>query len=528
MKFGLPYLYHFDERFYVNTAGKLGSGVISYGPYAPTGLSNILFGSYATYFVIGKLLGYFSSAGEFEALYRSDPTIFYQIGRFISAFLGALTVIAIFKLGKLTSRLGTGLIAAGLLATSFLHVRDSHFSVPDVAMTTFVIFSITLAVLGVQKVKPKYLYLAGVVGGLAIALKWTALPIVVPLSWACIKIFGMVSRKSFFKLFRKLILTNMFIVLGFFLGSPQILINPSPYLEIAFSKYDSTKAVGFEIWQVDTIPGFLFYGKTLLYGAGFVLLVLGIIGALRRMFLIGKGGDKYSLLLLSFPVVYYLLMGITYEYFARYALPLVPFLALFAAETIIGLWDWGEIKEKRWIRRATTVLFVTALVLPLIYSIRLDILFSREDTRTVSKQWIETHIPEGAKIALDFEVHVPMLSTLEKPAPGDGKIYDVDTMSITGLSDHPLEWYLEEGYDFLIASSFLYKIPLVNDNENIARVTFYESLDRDFELIQEFKPYLGNSEPSFIFDEIYGPIVSLWQREQPGPTLKIYQLKGEY
>jgi hypothetical protein len=30
---------------------------------------------------------------------------------------------------------------------------------------------------------------------------------------------------------------------------------------------------------------------------------------------------------------------------------------------------------------------------------------------------------------------------------------------------------------------------------------------------------------TFIFDEIYGPAISLWQRERPGPTIKVYRLK---
>jgi hypothetical protein len=42
--FGLPYLYHLDEHYYINTALKLGSGVVNNPPYAPTGFSNVLFG----------------------------------------------------------------------------------------------------------------------------------------------------------------------------------------------------------------------------------------------------------------------------------------------------------------------------------------------------------------------------------------------------------------------------------------------------------------------------------------------------
>ena len=35
-----------------------------------------------------------------------------------------------------------------------------------------------------------------------------------------------------------------------------------------------------------------------------------------------------------------------------------------------------------------------------------------------------------------------------------------------------------------------------------------------------------NRKLPFIFDEIYGPAVSLWQRERPGPVLKIYAVNS--
>ena len=47
-------------------------------------------------------------------------------------------------------------------------------------------------------------------------------------------------------------------------------------------------------------------------------------------------------------------------------------------------------------------------------------------------------------------------------------------------------------------------------------------MDKDFKLIKEFYPGADPKEPPFIFEEMYGPVVSLWQRERPGPVIKIY------
>lgn len=97
-------------------------------------------------------------------------------------------------------------------------------------------------------------------------------------------------------------------------------------------------------------------------------------------------------------------------------------------------------------------------------------------------------------------------------------------MGETGLFEHPLSWYQQQGYDYLIASSFIYDIPLVFKAENEKRQAFYKSLDQNLELVQEFRPNNSSQDPPFIFDELYGPAVSLWARERPGPVIKVYKL----
>ena len=526
--FGLPYLYHFDERFYVNTAGKLGSGVLWYSPYAPTGLSNVLFICYSALFIIGRITGHFTSAQEFMALYRTDPTVFYLTGRLINALLGTMTVFFIYKLGKLVSKPPTALLAAGFLAVAFLHVRDSHFAVPDITMSAFIIISFTIAVLGMQLRRIRYIYFAGLLSGLAVAMKWTSLPSFLPIIiCATVVSWERQGARLSTQLFKNIIITCASFFLGFALGSPQILINPTPYIDSAKGQYTLAKYGGFYIWQVDTLPGWLFYGKTLFYGIGLAMLMLGLIGMVLRLVAVIRKSDLNSVLLLSFPLLYFILMGSTPHYFSRYMLPVIPFLALFSAEAILFLAGFFGRANKYWQYGIITLLGIIVVVEPFANSIRLDMLLLRPDTRTLAKDWIENNIPDGEKIALEYEVHVPWLATPDKPAPRSRRTYEALTMEESGLADHTLEWYRNEEYRYLIASSFIYEVPLVDEQKNAARTEFYRQLDRDLELIQEFKPYSGNTAPPFNFDEIYGPLISLWQRENPGPTIKIYRVNEE-
>jgi hypothetical protein len=154
-------------------------------------------------------------------------------------------------------------------------------------------------------------------------------------------------------------------------------------------------------------------------------------------------------------------------------------------------------------------------------SVRSNTLLTRGDTRTLAKEWIEENIPVGARIATDWAVHSPPLSTPERAVPDGRVVYDYDAIGGIGLAAHPLEWYRTEGYDYIVTTSYISDIPLVYRDQNPTRDAFYASLPDALDMVAEFSP--GDSVP-FVFDEIYGPFVSLWQRERPGPTLKIYAI----
>jgi hypothetical protein len=152
------------------------------------------------------------------------------------------------------------------------------------------------------------------------------------------------------------------------------------------------------------------------------------------------------------------------------------------------------------------------------------VLLTQLDTRTIAKGWIEANIPAGAKIAADWPIHTPPLSAANQPVPDSSAAYDLQYIGGSGLSDHDLDWYRQQGYGYLIATSFIYDIPLVFPKQDADRKAFYASLPQKLVPVKKFSADPGGTEPPFIFDEIYGPAVSLWQRERPGPTIEIYQL----
>jgi hypothetical protein len=527
--FGLPFAYHFDERFYINAAGKIGEGVLSYPPYAPTGLSNIIFICFGIFFVIGKVTGYFESAQAFRDLFFTDPTFFYLIARFINVILGTFSIFLVFWLGKIISNRRVGFLAGILLATNLLHIRDSHFAVPDIAMSALVIFAVLCSVIYSKSGNRKIFFIGSFIAGLAIAFKWTALPVFFPILIASFsRVFqSHISKIIYSELVKSLILTLTFVVLGFLIGSPQIFLNPKPYIDSAFGQYQLSEKGSFGIWQVDTVSGWVFYGKVLSYGMGLTLLIFGIAGLVYQVIKVLRDRQRDRLIVLSFPVIYYLLMGSTPHYFLRYILPFLPFITIFIGDLINDISEKVFPNQVQWQTISVFLLSSIVIIPQIVSSVALDYLFTKEDTRTNAKYWIENNLPDGTKIAMDYEVHTPPISSLDHTEPKSLRVYQVSMMNETGLSDHPIEWYREQNIQYLIASSFIYEIPLVFSQENKDRKNFYNVLDQEFELVMTFTPSEKTTEMEipFVFDEIYAPIVSLWDRDRPGPVLKIYRVK---
>lgn len=229
IQFGLPYAYHVDEPTYVSAALNLGAGTIGRQPN-PTGFSNVLFGEYALYFLFGRLTGLFSSVAAFEAAYRSDPSKFLLLGRLTSAFLGAVTVLTVYWTGKAMRDRWTGLIAALFLATAFLHVRDSHYGVPDIAAAFLVSLTVLLCVLSGLRSSWRFLALAALGVGLTITTKWSLWLVAAPFTLAFFWVVFRSTEPSRPALKVGIVLVSLLV--GLLLGGFQLFLQPFTYFEL--------------------------------------------------------------------------------------------------------------------------------------------------------------------------------------------------------------------------------------------------------------------------------------------------------
>ncbi len=522
--FGLPYKYHIDEPPYVVAALKIASGDlhIEYPFNSPNLFQFILAVEYAVLYVVGRLAGFFHSPGDVANLYQADPSVFYLLARGTSAVLGTATAELTYILGKVVYGRRTGLLAALMLALSFVHVRDSHYAVTDTLVTLLVLACVLCGVLYLKGGRRWHLVLAGLGGGAAVGFKYLpALVLVVPILAILFRLQAKACNKPWQTAIKQFSLLVITAVAGFLLAFPALLISPDLFrLHLSLALGQATNPLG--SFLVDTAPAWLYYLRTFTWGLGWPLLVAalgGLLLALVRhypedlLLLAGIGGLYVSISLVS-------------TYFARYALPLVPLLVLLTAGFLAGA---TEVVRGRLPMRANQVAVVLLMLLVLAYpalaSVRHDYLLTCVDTRTLAKEWIEASIPSGTRIVAQW--FGPPLSTPDDPEPGSTGVYNVVDLNpfITDVSRYDLQTYMADGAAYILINSFNINLRRESMVENAVRQRFYRTLSEETELVAEFQPYESDVEPPFIFDEIYGPAISLWQRERPGPTLKIYRVK---
>jgi hypothetical protein len=150
---------------------------------------------------------------------------------------------------------------------------------------------------------------------------------------------------------------------------------------------------------------------------------------------------------------------------------------------------------------------------------------TQTDTRTLALTWIENNIPKTAKLGMDFPIYGPPLASQDHAVSGTKNLFVVrDFMGYGGLSYRSLDWYRSNGFNYLITSSFITRLRVPDADQLKKNDNFYEELKLNGNLVKEFRPYSDSQELPFIFDETFGPFLTVWDLERPGPTIRIYQV----
>ncbi len=470
--FGLPDYarYHPDEHALVERAAK----ILSTGDWNlhrfnyPPFYAYLQAGGYATYFLWGAAQGRWNQIAPFTL-----PQ-YYHVGRLMTAFFGTLTVGALYLAGRQLRSRRAGLLAAALLGGCYLHVIHSHYATFDVMVGFLVLLSYLFSELIRARGDTRWYFLAGLFAGLAGATKYNGAVVVVTPLLAHVLItnwseWGWLNGRFFVGLGGFL--------LGFWGGNPFALASLPEFLNglATVLHHYGTEQPGFE-----GTGNWRWYLRVFLTSADapwFVAGTAGLIGLAWRNW-------KKGLLLLSFPILYYLMVSRFTVRFERNMVPLLPFLALG------GGWLLDVITRKLQVTSyklqvasrplplaSCFLLLASCFLLPvsLTASILLDVHLSRTDHREIAGEWVMDNVEWGSKIAIE---HYSI--------PFDHTEYWVQ--DVMRISDHDLDWYQAQNFDILITSDGVWEVLRRRPETYAEKVQVYEELTRNSALLAEFVP----------------------------------------
>jgi hypothetical protein len=312
-----------------------------------------------------------------------NPSPYLLVPRMVSVAAGVLSVWLVYRITRELLDRTTALVAAFFLALAYLHVRDSHFGVTDVPMTALALC--TLVCLNRAVSAPTRLRswaLAGVMAGLTASTKYSGVMLIpVGVIAATIIIVSQDEPWSGKNAARRATIFLACALLGFVAGTPYAVLSYPAFFEgLRFESHHLVAGHGIQLGY-----GWMYHLMfTLRYGLGTPLLVAGIAGIPILAIISWRKGA----LVCSFPVLYYLLLGRGTTVFVRYMIPIVPFLCITAAVSVMALTTRLSPRSRNTgalISAAVAVL----IALPSIQRVMaLDSLLTETDTRVLATRWL--------------------------------------------------------------------------------------------------------------------------------------------
>lgn len=373
------------------------------------------------------------------------------VGRGISALADLASIIVIFIIGKRVWNKKVGIVASLFYSISVFPIQAAHFYAVDTLLSFFILSTLYRLIVFYEKPSFNNALLVGGFFGLSLATKVSASVLVSAVGVALIlelvliflkkmrqiriaaKVhkaffefskwvffsFGSNKRKRLFYILR-FVLRYGFVIAGvaivtFAIFEPYAIIDFSTFWKQTLEQRQMTKSAytfPYTLQYVDTTPYLYHLKNMILWGMGIPLGVLALISFCWLIFRLiievpkpGKESQEAKMLILvSFFITYFFIVGRFAVKFMRYFLPLYGLFMLFASLFIITL-----IESRKRLSIVGKVGLAVVLVSSFVWTVAFSSIYSRPHTRIAATYWALENIPSGATIAVEhWDDRVPV------------------------------------------------------------------------------------------------------------------------
>jgi hypothetical protein len=463
----------------------------------------------------GQALG-LVPAGNYAKVVRRSPEHVYLIQRMFSAAAGVAAVWLLMILARRSLGEAPALVAGLLLATCFLHVRDSHAAKPDALLSLAVLVALLSMVPLARRASLGNGLLAGIGVGAAMAVKYPGVVLLVPAYAAAV--MGSEAKGWRRWLPAPAVAAGAAAALFFVATSPYLILNresvamirrilgfvfPQLFLEsIAEEQAESLPVL--EGPELSDYGSPAWWG-TLLYHARFSLWYgIGMLPTLLAPLAVVWGfASRRALCVLAatFAVAYYLVVGMSPAMMARYMTPLLPILFLLEAGMTF------DAASRYAGNRALPALALATLVLvaePLASAVAHNRIAAKTDTRVLATRWLSEHLEPGTRLG----VHGARFWIWGNPMVPRGVRIVQASQGAAALEEAGVRYVMTHDHELFWSTV---------DPDLI------ESLSPRLTLLKEFAPFGGESRPIFeTADAFYIPFHAFSGVQRPGPKVRIY------
>ncbi|HEX9414899.1 MAG TPA: DUF2298 domain-containing protein, partial [Ktedonobacterales bacterium] len=404
-----------------------------------------------------------------------DFNHFTLVGRVLSALFDTGSVLVIGLLGRRLAGWRVGLLVAALVAVLPFEIQVAHFYAVDTVLTFFVLLTLLGCVRLIQGPATPRLARPGTAAvgagrrtslvaawgvwfdglfvgaalGLALASKVSALPLILPVALALLLRWR---RRGAEDALLAALGVCAAAVLAFVLTSPYVLIDWHNFqLQVNEQTALSQGQLDYPYVRqfAGTTPYLYQIQQLLLYDMGLPLGLLGLAGgAAWAAVRVWRRWESDWLIIVSWLLVYFAVIGGAYTKFSRYMLPLFPLLALCGAAALgalasylpgaertaagapwrkpiawpAALWRWFAARfGAQWWQVTVAALGITVVAATGFLGLALTNIYSAPNTRVQASEWIYDHIAPGAAITMEvWDDSLPILVPAAHPGPAFG------------------------------------------------------------------------------------------------------------